>query len=496
MASRKDQQVASAEAAPPPDFFRKLADSGTGIFYTYWRSRDGLSHYFPYVSEQVRDLFGLEPSSLQKDGNVLFDLIHPDDAGELGQSILDSAQSLTPWQCSARLRLANGDYAWYEGFSRPERQADGSLLWYGQFHNIQHYKELEQELRASEAEYSFQAGFQNLVARLSRNFIQPGPKTMDDCIDELLNDVGEYLRADRGYLYAFDDDYESMTKTHLWCRGGIPSLVNPDQTIYLDEGLPWHQKIVWMIRNNQVVFTGSEVERLTGEGEDATTLASVFNVPLSVQGRVVGFLGLDFYVDGSWREDLDDLLIILSGLLSGVLERHLLEERLVNQSLKDPLTGLYNRRYLMPRLDEMIQRADRYQEDFSLAIIDIDHFKRINDTLGHMAGDLVLCRFAEILKKETRGADIVARYGGEEFVVVFPDQGSSETALAMERILQAVRDGRFSFQGKDIPLTASAGLAAACEKGVCDGALDEVLGLADERLYQAKQAGRNQFIDS
>lgn len=485
-----------ADAAPPQDFFRKLSDAVPGIFYTYWLSADASKHCFPYVSEQVKALFGLAPANLSADGNALFALIHPEDYPILGESIAESVQSLEPWRCRARLQVVDGSYIWFEGFSQPERQADGSTLWYGQFHNIQQYKELEQELRDSEAEYSFQARFQSLVARLSKEFIHAGGKTIDDCIDQFLSEVGEFFGADRVYLCALDDDFESMTKTHRWCRPGIPSLIAPNQTIALDNRLPWHQQILQMIEGNRVVFTGHDVERLSSDGEDSTTLATVFSVPISVQGRVVGFMGMDFYASDSWRDDLNDLLVILAGLLSGVLERHLLEERLVRQSLKDPLTGLYNRRYLMPRLEEMMQRVGRYNEDFSVAIIDIDHFKRINDRLGHMAGDAVLCRFSEIVRKESRATDIVARFGGEEFVVVFPDQGMAETALAIDRILQAVCNGGFAFQGVEIAVTASAGIASASEDVLNKDTVDELLSLADERLYKAKSSGRNQFMDS
>ncbi len=110
----------------------------------------------------------------------------------MGASILESARTLKPWIYQARLRLQNGEYCWFEAHSEPERQGDGSTLWYGQFHDIQQYKLLEQNLRDSEAEFAFQAGFQNLVARLSTEFINLGFGTIDECIDELLKSIGDF----------------------------------------------------------------------------------------------------------------------------------------------------------------------------------------------------------------------------------------------------------------------------------------------------------------
>ena len=130
---------------------------------------------------------------------------------------------MNTWSYRARLRLEHGGYEWFEVNAEPERQPDGGTLWYGQFHNIQHYKNLEQSLRESEAEFSFQAGFQRLIARLSTEFINLGFGTIDQCIDELLRSIGTFFKVDRAYLYCFSDDYSVMTNTHEWCRDGVPA---------------------------------------------------------------------------------------------------------------------------------------------------------------------------------------------------------------------------------------------------------------------------------
>lgn len=487
MATRHSQQT---ESAPSADFFHKLASAVPGILFSYWLSADGEHHRYPYVSDQVRERFGIEPETLNASADAVASIIHPDDVEGLPESIVESALTLKPWQYRARLRLRDGSYQWFEAHSRPERQPDGSTVWYGQFHNIQHYKELEQELRESEAEYSFQAGFQRLVARLSTEFITLGFGTIDECIAELLESVGDFFSMDRAYLYAFNDDHTAMTKTHQWCRQGVPSVVDEEQTVPMDAYECWRQELNDMVDWNQVVF----VERC-GDPTLAD-LAAVFCAPVRVQGRVVGFLGLDSLSPRKWRDDQADLLIIISGLLSGALERHLLEEQILSQSIRDPMTGLYNRRYLMPRLNELVERAERYDENFTIAMLDIDHFKQINDSLGHLGGDYALRRFADILAELSRSTDVVARFGGEEFLVVFPGTEQPNVQPMIGRILDAVRHGKFAYEGRDVPVTVSAGVASVRESGTSMISVDAVIGRADRRLYLAKQAGRDCAVDA
>lgn len=499
MVTRKFQSPVSP---PSAEFFHKLASAVPGILFAYSLSADGKSHAFPYVSNHTLQLFGIDPEALKQSAEPLFDIIHPDDIEGLEQSIRESARTLEPLQYRARLHLIDIGYQWFEELSRPTREPDGSTLWYGQFHNIQHYKALERELRESESEYSFQAGFQRLVARLSTEFINMGFGTIDECIDELLKSVGEFFSMDRAYLYAFNEGYTAITKTHQWCRQGVPSLVDEDQTVSVDAYQCWRKQLLEMVRSNQVAHVKgvsdapSDVAVIHSPTDSACSDASsVFCVPVRAQGNVVGFLGLDSLKPREWRRDLHDLLVIVCSLLSGALERNLLEEQLLNQSIRDPMTGLHNRRYLMPRLSELVERAERYDENFTIAMLDIDHFKQINDSMGHLGGDFVLRRFADILNDLIRSTDVVARFGGEEFMVVFPGTEQGAVKQMIGRVLAAVRNGSFVFEGRAIPVTVSAGVASVRERDDRMISVDAVIGRADHRLYLAKQSGRDCAFD-
>ncbi len=160
--------------------------------------------------------------------------------------------------------------------------------------------------------------------------------------------------------------------------------------------------------------------------------------------------------------------------------------------MHDPLTGLFNRRYVDETMEREIERARRAGTSIGVIVLDIDHFKRLNDTFGHDAGDHVLARTGELLRHVTRGGDIACRFGGEEFALILPG-ASLETARERAETIRALFEATpFVFEGNRIaPLTLSAGVCALPPGG---GEWGRVLRQADRALYTAKQAGRNRVL--
>ncbi len=171
--------------------------------------------------------------------------------------------------------------------------------------------------------------------------------------------------------------------------------------------------------------------------------------------------------------------------------RDRLEESL-EMAVTDALTGLHNRRYVVSRLRQHLDALERSGEGFAVALIDIDHFKRINDSWGHQAGDLVLKGFAERLRKELRAIDIAGRYGGEEFLIVFSGATATDALEASERFRAAMAREPFVVSGTGDPLsvTVSAGVTA----GEHGDDVEDIVARADAALYEAKSSGRNQVI--
>ncbi len=221
-------------------------------------------------------------------------------------------------------------------------------------------------------------------------------------------------------------------------------------------------------------------------------------LPLMRQAELIGSLNLgsaqlDRFSSSRGTFFLDRLAAILSICLENALNL----ERLKLVGLTDYLTGLSNRRYFEARCQEDIAHARRHNQPLACMFLDIDHFKHINDTFGHLTGDKVLGEIARLIRQELRNGDIVARYGGEEFVVLMPQTTSRHAHDIAERIRAALASKPVQpLPGKTIPVTLSIGISALPEKHAASDATvaQEMLGGADAALYKAKQTGRNRIV--
>ena len=170
---------------------------------------------------------------------------------------------------------------------------------------------------------------------------------------------------------------------------------------------------------------------------------------------------------------------------------------MLRSGFTDVLTGWHNRRYLQLRLNEELARSRRDSSHLACLMLDVDHFKKVNDTWGHAAGDAVLRELAIRIDTQVRATDVAARYGGEEFVVLLPDTAKSSAVLLAERIRQSTSESPFGLPGgKTVAVTVSIGIAGArAEAGVEDLKTlgDSLIACADVALYQAKSAGRDQI---
>jgi diguanylate cyclase (GGDEF)-like protein len=183
------------------------------------------------------------------------------------------------------------------------------------------------------------------------------------------------------------------------------------------------------------------------------------------------------------------LLSAFARLAAQAIENARLHARTEEMAVTDVLTGLHNRRWLDGRLQEEVQRSQRFDKSLSVLMLDIDHFKRINDQYGHPAGDAVLKHLAEVVVSQLREVDLATRYGGEEFVVMLPETDDAAAMHGAERIRRAVAGASFTLpDGSEISMTVSIGVASY--PGSAAGA-EELIAHADQALYLAKQAGRN-----
>ncbi|MBI3947552.1 MAG: diguanylate cyclase [Armatimonadetes bacterium] len=236
-------------------------------------------------------------------------------------------------------------------------------------------------------------------------------------------------------------------------------------------------------------------------------------LPLRVSGQVLGGLGIAREAERPFREPEREILDLVAGQAGLVLDHARLEEverahadalrrqadelRLMNEqlaavSVTDGLTGLYNRRYLDQRLTEEVARARRYGLRLACLMVDIDHFKQMNDRFGHQQGDQVLRATADVLRTTARTSDVVGRYGGEEFCVLAPGADTTAGVILAERIRAGVSERAFSFGDQTVRVTVSVGVAECRGDSTPEGLIAE----ADRALFAAKTAGRDRVCSA
>ena len=165
------------------------------------------------------------------------------------------------------------------------------------------------------------------------------------------------------------------------------------------------------------------------------------------------------------------------------------QKQMYESALRDGLTKAFNKKYFTDRLESELTFALRHQSPLVLVMFDIDHFKKVNDTHGHQAGDLVLSELSTLLTSALRAEDVFARYGGEEFAVICRGTDLTQAQVVGERIRKAVETHRFTFEGTHIPVTISIGIAGMPDPAVKDAT--DLVARADKALYQSKHGGRN-----
>jgi diguanylate cyclase (GGDEF)-like protein len=219
-------------------------------------------------------------------------------------------------------------------------------------------------------------------------------------------------------------------------------------------------------------------------------------VALVAQGDTLGIYHLQFtngassqVWDDGFRASQQSLASTVAGQIGLALANLRLRETLRDQSIRDPLTGLYNRRFMQESLDRELQRAKRKKRPLAIIFLDLDHFKRFNDVFGHDAGDMVLRSLADVFRQHFRADDVICRYGGEEFAVILPESSAKDAGERANELRAVVKKVSLRHKGKILDrVTLSIGVSAFPENG---SAPEDLLKVADDCLYQAKAKGRD-----
>ena len=280
---------------------------------------------------------------------------------------------------------------------------------------------------------------------------------------------------------------------HLLVAGGtqpeeLPGLLFVDALVgfapqYANLAKPWLGP--YSTSDHQLIFSGQR------------DIASIAMIPLVHKDRLIGSLNFGSEDQSRFtRDHATDFLAHLGLIASFALENVVNRARLLRSGFTDVLTGWHNRRYLQVRMKEELARARRDGSNLVCLMIDIDRFKRVNDTHGHAAGDEVLCELAQRIEAQVRASDIAARYGGEEFVVILPNTDTDAGILLAERIRHSISSTPIDLRyDGSVTITASVGIACVVPDSKDNDFKtlgDALIARADVALYAAKAAGRDQ----
>jgi diguanylate cyclase (GGDEF)-like protein len=301
-------------------------------------------------------------------------------------------------------------------------------------------------------------------------------------LDKIVESVREYFEYLHCAILLLDEQKESL---YIAASDGYLSGSKENFWIRLGEGV-----------TGKVAAIGKplllqDVTKFKGYIAGIEGARSELAVPLKVKDKLIGVLNVESKELNAFDEGDLKLLLVLSTPVAIAIQNAQLHQQIKNLAITDELTGLYNFRYLIERLEEEIKRTQRYKRSLALIMADIDHFKKYNDSFGHLEGNKVLKVLADILKVSVREVDIVGRYGGEEFIIILPEAGKEEAREIAERMRFKVERYKF-INNKNHPnenkLTLSLGVTSCFREFI---SLESLIYKVDQALYQAKRKGRN-----
>jgi diguanylate cyclase (GGDEF)-like protein/PAS domain S-box-containing protein len=326
---------------------------------------------------------------------------------------------------------------------------------------------------------------QNRVLSEMRDLLQTC-HSVDEVYQVTRQFVPKLVSGAQGALYMLDTRNELLEAVVGW---GDRSL---QEVVFVPDAC-------WALRRGRSFLVTEPAEGLCCKHLPRPPEQGYVCVPLTAQGDTLGLLHLQADTgsspaDAHTGERMERLVATLTEHVSLAVANVRLRDSLRVQATKDALTGLYNRRFMEDVLERELRRAVRKKRQLAVFMVDIDHFKRINDVFGHEIGDFVLREVASALRANIRQEDYACRYGGEEFVLVLPESDLDAVMPRAETILQAVRRLAITQHGQSIgQVTVSIGVAAYPQHGL---SVPELVRTADQALYRAKHEGRNRVVSA
>ncbi|MFZ0438689.1 MAG: diguanylate cyclase, partial [Candidatus Sulfotelmatobacter sp.] len=487
-------------------YFHTMAEAIPEIIWT--ANPSGADDYF---NQRCFDYTGLTLEQCQGSGWTV--AIHPDDLPLCLEKWGNALRTGDPYAVEYRMRAKDGTYRWFLARGNPIRDATGEIVkWFGTCTDIEDQKQNQQILEEQILERTMELADTN--ARLQEEIVEKDrdrnqfDRQNENMMKELekrsqratmLAEMGELLQSCISLNELIAAALGFAPRIFPAVRGAV-ALLNGSRSLadvigsWADcqlHAMEFEATSCWALRTGHphlVVAGDSTAPCAHAAGVKNTYLC----VPILAQGETLGILHFQATDEVPHLEASQiSFKTTFAGQLGLSIANIRLREALRTQSVRDALTGLYNRRYLEEILEREVRRATRASQSLGVLMIDLDHFKNFNDTYGHDAGDAVLRETGASLTKGIRAEDFVCRFGGEEFVVILPTANVEAACARAERLRLKMKELTVLHQGKSMGmLTISVGVAVFPEHG---SSPKELMAAADAALYEAKRNGRDQI---
>jgi diguanylate cyclase (GGDEF)-like protein len=359
------------------------------------------------------------------------------------------------------------------------------------------YEDISERTRASKAQRQHRESLDRLVKELELRTKQM----------TLLNEMGSLLASSASVEEAASVVTNSVQKLFPDAAVGALYLFRSSRDL-VEAAVRWGEQdaltptfppdACWSLRLGKPYWSGSPGSGISCQHLPNSSMTKFLCVPMVAGANTIGVLHLEFDCvskpsDDCGSNDFQDsqqrLAVSAASQIALSVASLQLRETLREQSIRDPLTRLFNRRFLEESFERELQLAGRKEQSVSVLFLDLDHFKRFNDTFGHDAGDMVLQSIADTFRDFFRTTDICCRYGGEEFAIIMPESTSQDAVIRADALRSEIKSLRLHYKKQALgQLSISVGVAAFPEHGA---AADELLKIADQCLYESKAGGRD-----
>ncbi len=451
--------------------YRNLASNLPGIVFRLHLNDETHMEFF---NDVLLEMTGYKPAELTAGKFTALDPhVLEEDRDRYIETLKAAIDSQKPYQVEFRFCCKDGSQRWCNERGRPEYDSQGRMIFLdGVIFDITESKAIEESM----AQYA-----QEMAALYETSLALTAHTGLPTLLQKIVENATALVHAPVGGLYLVQEEDEEL---ELAVGYNLPEDIQGIR-IKIGEGLSGR------VAQSGEALIVEDYQQWEGQapGFQKFQFHRIMGVPLKIKGRVIGVITVaDTSRPGTFSEEDKKLVSLFAEQASVAIENARLYARLEDQATRDEMTGLYNRRGFGELGSREVERAVRFEHPLSALFIDIDHFKKLNDSYSHAFGDQVLRTVSRAIQSALREIDLVTRYGGDEFLALLVETDLKTAKLVGERVRKAVEQARTPLGQRQLWTTVSIGVATLGGENLN---LDDLVHAADQAMYAAKEAGRN-----